>query len=221
MPPLPSSPCGKALEWREKTPPEAGARPYEPAPIPAEDFHKLGTWSNINYAPYDIDTPHLSTAGVIYKRATHIKRVRYSPLIPASEMSEAWRGQGEAIVRWLFSEYGPPSSLGDTREGLVKDQALVFVHDTSLMPGASSGMQTHPDIDEILYVIAGEGKLYHRPIEGSPVIARPLRPGDAVLIRGRQYHCIANGDTTGNTKQPGKKPLRLIVIGLESRSMET
>jgi mannose-6-phosphate isomerase-like protein (cupin superfamily) len=190
--------------------PEARVRPYERAPIQAEDFHKPGTWSNINYAPYDIDAPYLNAAGVIYKRATHIKRVRYTPLIPAPEMPEAWQGQGEAIVRWLFSEYGPPSSLSDTQEGLVKDQALVFVHDTTLMPGAFSGMQAHPDTDEILYVIAGGGMLYHRPDDGSPITARPLRPGDAVLIRGRQYHSIANAHN------PADAPLRLMVIGLKS-----
>ncbi len=204
-----------SLGKRRKTSPALRARPYEPPPIHAKKFHKPGTWTTINYAPYDIDAPHLSLARVIYKRAAAIKRVRYTPLIPAPAMPESWQGQGEAIVRWLFSECGPASSQGNTREGLLKGQALAFVHDTTLMVGASSGMQAHPDTDEIFYVVAGEGMLYHRPTDGSPVIARPLRPGDAVLIRGGEYHCVANG------APPEGKPLRLIVIGLESRNIET
>ncbi len=214
----PPGPPSKDLERGRKTASGSQSRPYEPPPIPAKDFHKPGRWTNINYAPYDVvttsDAHQVGTAHVIYKRAAATKRVRYTPLIPAPEMPEPWRGQGEAIVRWLFSECGPRSSQGNTREGLVKDQTLAFVHDTTLMAGASSGMQAHPDTDEILYVITGEGMLYHRPTDGSPVIARPLRPGDAVLIRGGEYHCIANGGTTADTDQPAEKPLRLMVIGL-------
>jgi xanthine dehydrogenase accessory factor len=207
-------PGSDSAERGRKTASGSQSCPYEPPPIPAKDFHKPGRWTNINYAPYDIDAHQVGAAHVIYKRAAAIKRVRYTPLIPAPEMPEPWQGQGEAIVRWLFSECGPRSSQGNTQEGLVKDQALAFVHDTTLMAGASSGMQAHPDTDEILYVIAGEGMLYHRPTDGSPVIARPLRPGDAVLIRGGEYHCIANGDTPADTDQLGEKPLRLMVIGV-------
>jgi quercetin dioxygenase-like cupin family protein len=94
------------------------------------------------------------------------------------------------------------------------------------MPGASSGMEAHLDMDEILYVVAGEGMLYHCLTDGSPVIARPLRPGDAVLVRGGIYHSIANKaesvGSSANTNWPGgegpplEEPLCLIVIGLKN-----
>ncbi len=204
------------------------ARPYEPDPVPAEDFHGTGKWATINLAPYDIDAPHLNAAGVVYKRAAHSQRVRYTPLIPALEMPEPWRGRGEAIVRWLFSECSSvaPQAQNRLREGLLEDRAFAFVHDTTIMPGASSGMEAHLDMDEILYVVAGEGMLYHRLTDGSPVIARPLRPGDAVLVRGGIYHSIANKaervGSPANTNWPGgegrplEEPLRLIVIGLKN-----
>ena len=37
-------------------------KPWEPAPIPAEEFHQPGQQANINRAPYDV------ISGVIYKR---------------------------------------------------------------------------------------------------------------------------------------------------------
>ena len=44
-------------------------QPWEPSPIPAEDFHQDDDWVNINRAPHD------EVSGVIYKRAANIKRV--------------------------------------------------------------------------------------------------------------------------------------------------
>ncbi|HOT92477.1 MAG TPA: cupin domain-containing protein [Anaerolineae bacterium] len=171
--------------------------PWEPEPLDAETFHQ-GTWVNINRAPYD------RISGVIYKRAPNIKRVRYHPADAAPPMPEPWQGSGEAVVRWLFSE------LSGTEEGLLRDATFAFLHDLTLAPGAASGQKAHPGLLHIYYVVSGMGMLYHRPTDGSPVIARPLRPGDAVLVHGDEYHNVANATETDD--------LRLIVLGLYSGS---
>ncbi len=166
--------------------------PWEPEPVDAETFHQ-GPWANINRAPYD------QVSGVTFKRAPNIKRVRYSPADPAPEMPEPWQGSGDAVVRWLFSE------LPGTEEHLLEGATFAFLHDLTLAPVSSSGQKAHPGLDYVYYVVSGQGMLYHRPTDGSPVIARPLRPGDAVLVRGDEVHNIAN-ETDAD--------VRLIVLGL-------
>ncbi|MBN1487487.1 MAG: cupin domain-containing protein [Anaerolineae bacterium] len=172
-------------------------QPWEPQPIAGEKFHEPGKWANINRAPYD------RVSGVLYKRAGNIKRVLYAPGDFAPDMPEPWQGQGETVVRWLFSEQG------GTEENLLTGRNLEFLHDTTLAPGAATGMQAHTGTDEIFYVISGEGILHHRPTPGSPVIARPLRPGDVVLVYSGEYHSLSN--------PAEEESLRLIVIGLTCR----
>lgn len=166
--------------------------PWEPEPVDAETFHQE-VWANINRAPYD------QVSGVTFKRAANIKRVRYSPADPAPEMPEPWQGSGDAVVRWLFSE------LPGTEEHLLEGAAFAFLRDLTLAPGAASGQKAHPGLDRIYYVVSGAGMLYHRPTDGSPVVARPLRPGDAALVRGDEFHNVAN-ETDAD--------LRLLVLGL-------
>ena len=168
--------------------------PWEPKPVAAEVFHK-DAWANINRAPYD------QVSGVTYKRAANIKRVRYEPGDAAPEMPESWQGTGPAIVRWLFSEQS------GTEERLLEGATFAFLHDLTLPPGSATGQKANPGLDKIYYVIHGQGMLYHRPTDGSPVVARPLRPGDAALIRGDEYYNIANEGV--------ERDVRLIVVGLE------
>ncbi|MBN2394215.1 MAG: cupin domain-containing protein [Anaerolineae bacterium] len=167
--------------------------PWEPEPVPAEVFHQ-DTPANINRAPYD------QAFGVTYKRAAHIKRVRYTPAEPAPEMPEPWQGNGDSVVRWLFSE------IPGTAEHLLEGETFAFLHDLTLSSGASTGQQANPGLDKIYYVVSGTGRLYHRPTDGSPVIARVLRPGDAALVRGDEVHNVANDGAESD--------LRLIVLGL-------
>lgn len=167
---------------------ERNDQPWEPDPIPAEDFHQPGAWANINRAPYD------QIAGVIYKRALNIKTVRYNKGQGAGGKEQA------TVVRWLFSE------LPGTEEGLLADATFAFLHDVRVAPGAASEEQS-AEMDHIYYVIDGDGMLYHRPTPGSPVVARPLRPGDACLIRAGEYHHIEN--------RSEEAALRWIVVGLD------
>ncbi len=169
--------------------------PWEPEPIPAGDFHAPGE-ININRAPYD------QISGVAYKRAANIKRVRYTPLDAAPDMLEPWQGRGAAIVRWLFSE------RAGSAEHLLENTIFAFLHDVRLLPEASSGQRAHPGEVHVLYVIAGHGMLHHRPDDGSPVIARPLRPGDAAVIQGAELYSVSNLET---------EELQVMVVGLLKR----
>lgn len=171
--------------------------PWEPDPIPAEEFHRPGVNANINRAPYD------SVSGVLFKRAAHIKRVRYKPANAAPEFPSLWQGHGETVVRWLFSEEAGAA------EALLENATFVLLHDTTIAPGAATGMHAHTDMHELLYVLAGNGQLHHRPSSGSPVLARVLRPGDAALIRAGEYHRVENTAPTAD--------LRLLVLGLRPR----
>ena len=136
-------------------------KPWEPPALPAEKFHLPGQWTNINRAPHDV------ISGVIYKPAMHIKSVRYEPLDAAPDMPELWQGQGGAIVRWLFSE------KPGTEESIMTGAEFLFLQDIVLDPGASGGQQRHAGENHLLYVIAGEGTLYHRACLGCPVVSRP------------------------------------------------
>ncbi len=167
---------------------------WEPEPIAADRFHRPGEWVNINRAPYD------RVSGVLFKRAAHIVRVRYEPAAPAPQMPEPWQGRGPAIVRWLFSE-----QVG-SEEHLLEGAKIEFVHDTRLPAGSCTGMQAHAHTAELIYVVAGMGWLYHRPTAGSPVVARVLRPGDAVLIEAGEYHSVAN--------ETADSELQMVILGL-------
>ncbi len=166
--------------------------PWEPGPIPAEDFHQGVNWANINRAPYD------EVSDVIYKRAANIKRVAHMPLNPAPDLPESLQGNGEAVVRWLFSEQP------GTAETLLKGATFAYLQDVTLESAASTGMMAQAE-HRILYVIVGHGQLQHRPDDGGPIVARPLRPGDAALIRAGEHHRIANDS---------EEMLRLLILGL-------
>ncbi|MGC9469292.1 MAG: cupin domain-containing protein [Anaerolineae bacterium] len=155
-------------------------RPWEPEPIPVEEFRDTEAWANINRSPLD------RVSGVVYKRAANIKRVAYEPLQPAPEMPETWQGRGRAVVRWLFSEQT------GTEEGVLPGRGFSALRDIELPPGSATGQSAEQGLDTILYVVDGEGVLNHRPSTGSPIVARPLREGDAVLIEAGELYSVEN-----------------------------
>ena len=125
-------------------------------------------------------------------------------------------GEGEPPVGGEFNviaddgESYTQRSVGPTEEHLLEGAAFAFLHDVALPGGASTGHQAEAAIDRVVSVISGEGMLYHRPTDGSPVFARPLRAGDAVLIRCGELASFANEDADA-------VPLRLLVLGLRAR----
>lgn len=167
---------------------------WEPTPIDEQDFHDDKPWANINRAPYD------EISGVLYKRNGNIKRVRYPQGAEASADSLA-DGLGDMVVRWLFSE-----SEG-TQENLLDSKTFVMLQDVELAEGACSAETAQDDIDLLIYVMSGEGQLHHRPHDGSPVMTRPLRPGDAALIRCGERYAWAHAGA--------QAALRLLVVGLK------
>lgn len=59
----------------------------------------------------------------------------------------------------------------------------------SIPPGGEIGMETHPDNDQILYLIAGEGKVILNGEES------PYRSGDMVLVPAGTEHNFTNTGT--------------------------
>ena len=70
------------------------------------------------------------------------------------------------------------------REGLGDSESLVFVR-ARIVPGAGHAFHTHPEMDEIIYVLEGAMTqwLEHEK--------RELRPGDSIFIpRGLVHGCV-------------------------------
>ena len=170
---------------------------WEPEAIPADAFHEDEGWANINRVPYD------RISDVIFKRAMTIKSVAYEPAHPAPEMPEPWQGQGRAVIRWLFSEDE------GTEEGLLEGARFAFLQDMTLEAGAATGQRSMPDHAVVIVAISGDGMLYHRSTDGSPVVARPLRPGDAALVYQGELFSLAN---------EADVPLRVMMLGLHGET---
>ena len=163
-------------------------QPWPPDPVPAESFSDGEGWANINRSPHD------RVSGVVFKRSAAIKRVLYEPA-EAQDSAEAsvtevslWQGKGQAVLQWLFSE------APGTEEGLLRERDFHCLQDLTLSPGASTGQRSHVGVDTIVYVLEGCGALNHRPTAGSPVVVRPLRPGDAALVAGSELYGLENVD---------------------------
>ncbi len=103
-------------------------------------------------------------------------------------------------MRWLFSEQTT------TAEDLLEGATFTFLHDLRLPSGTHTEEKSHSGETHLLYTIAGTGWLYHRPTDGSPTLSRPLRPGDAALIRGTERYWLAN-------TEPDE--LVLLIVGLK------
>jgi len=176
----------------------AGEQPWLPDPIPAERFSNGDGWANINRSPHD------RVSGVVFKRASAIKSVCYTPESGEAPISVAGRPvQGEMVVRWLFSE------TPGTQEGLLSGRSFAHLQDLTLGPAAGTAHEAHPGLDTLLVVLEGRGMLKHRPTPGSPIAVRPLRPGDAAFIAETELFDVENIDTATS--------LRVILVGLATR----
>ncbi len=60
----------------------------------------------------------------------------------------------------------------------------------SIPPGTDIGMETHPDNDQVLYLVAGEGKVILDGVES------PYLTGDLVLVPAGTEHNFVNTGTT-------------------------
>ncbi len=179
--------------------------PWLPDPVPAVRFHAESPRVNINRAPHD------RVSGVVYKRAAHIKTVRYDltsespqqlslPLTP-NDAETGVSGSGFVDIRWLFSE------LDGLDEGLLKGRSFSYLQECILAPGAATAEATHADLATVICVLEGYGELAYRPSTGSPILVRTLRSGDAALIGANELVRLVN-------RSPDA-PLRLVILGLQ------
>ena len=80
----------------------------------------------------------------------------------------------------------------------VDEEPDVSLMHVVLLPGQGHVRHNHPDSDEILYVLAGEGD--QMVDDGEPF---PVRPGQAIWIPKGAFHSTLN---------TGWEPLRLLIV---------
>jgi oxalate decarboxylase/phosphoglucose isomerase-like protein (cupin superfamily) len=88
-------------------------------------------------------------------------------------------------IKWLVS----PESEGDA--GLTFGEVV-------LLPGKGHDRHNHPDAEEILYVLSGEGE--QMVDDGEPF---PVKAGDTVYVPTAVFHSTLNG---------GWEPMRLLAL---------
>lgn len=84
-----------------------------------------------------------------------------------------------------------------TYYGEAAAPAFTVIAETEMAPGASAGLHTQPDQQELLYILEGRGRF---TLDGR--VSR-VKPGDAILARAGSHFALAN---------PAKKPLRYLVL---------
>ena len=102
-------------------------------------------------------------------------------------MPESWQVVGRRFVRWLFSEQA------GTEEDLLVGATFAFLHDLTLTPGFVTARRPIPawtsstDRDERC-----RGCSTIAPPTAAPSLRGLCVLGDAALVRGGEYHNIAN-----------------------------
>lgn len=97
-------------------------------------------------------------------------------------------------------EWGTIKWLAEPR--LTGPQARFTTGVVVLQPGKGHTRHNHPGVEEILYVVSGEGEQMVEDAQGHPV-RQPVRPGVLVHIPPDVYH---------ETINTGWKPLELLAV---------
>lgn len=92
---------------------------------------------------------------------------------------------GWGAIKWFVS----PSTTKD---------AVMTVGEVVLLPGKGHERHNHPDAEEVLYVLAGEGN--QMVDDGEPF---PVKAGDVIFVPTAVFHSTIN---------TGWQPLRLLAI---------
>ena len=88
-----------------------------------------------------------------------------------------------SLPTWTFDwGFSKPLVAGENTEGTGVSMMHVI-----LLPGKGHDRHNHPDSDEILYILAGEGD--QMVDDGEP---RRVRPGDTVFIPKGAFHSTIN-----------------------------
>lgn len=72
----------------------------------------------------------------------------------------------------------------------------------SLQPGQGHARHNHPDAEEIIFVVSGNGEQMVEDERGEPIV-RPVRPGCTVYVPQARFHA---------TRNTGTEPMRLFVV---------
>jgi oxalate decarboxylase/phosphoglucose isomerase-like protein (cupin superfamily) len=88
-------------------------------------------------------------------------------------------------IKWLVS----PDT--QTRAGLTFGEVV-------LLPGMGHDRHNHPESEEVLYVLSGEGE--QMVDDGDPF---PVKPGDAIYVPTGVFH---------STRNTGWEPMRLLAL---------
>ncbi len=103
-------------------------------------------------------------------------------------------GVGKVKVRQLLG-YEPllpvPGNPGDF------DSCIRFMHETTLLPGATIGLHPHKGNEELYYVLEGKGLM---TVDGD---SAEMNPGDVCLTKSGSSHSFKN---------IGEGELRIIVL---------
>lgn len=83
--------------------------------------------------------------------------------------------------------------------------ALQYVHDTTLLPGASVGWHPHMDNEEVYYIVSGQGRMRVDDEE------QTVGPGDVIVCHPGSHHSLEN---------TGDDELRMIVIAAGRQARE-
>ena len=80
----------------------------------------------------------------------------------------------------------------------VTDGARLTFGEVVLLPGKGHDRHNHPESEEVLYVLSGEGE--QMVADGAPFL---VRAGDAIYVPTAVYH---------STKNTGWEPMRLLAV---------
>jgi Mannose-6-phosphate isomerase len=73
----------------------------------------------------------------------------------------------------------------------------------SIKPGEDIGLEVHPDVDQMLYILQGRAKTMMGPSKETLDFEAPVEPGYAIFVPAGTWHNIIN---------TGRMPLKLFTV---------
>ena len=128
-----------------------------------------------------IKSVYSGTCGwAVNKQHEHMAKVVYDPAHENTAFNDERRGRGKDYATWIFSEEE------GLKEGLFTTGFELMI-DAGLEPGASIGLHTHFQTEEIYYILEGSLRMTTVNERGEEERC-DLGPGDAHMVRLGQSH---------------------------------
>jgi mannose-6-phosphate isomerase-like protein (cupin superfamily) len=118
------------------------------------------------------------------------------PFFLKRQLSDVAPQSDELTAGATAAVYRPVFGAGDPDAGRL--QGIARYGELTVAPGGASAIVSHPDEEQIYYVLAGEGTLLY---DGRKV---PVKKDDFMYLPAGNRHGIANG---------GNAPVRVLVMG--------